>query len=100
MKQIKLLFSSIYEEQKFAVTSPDLHRMELEHYALKSGYVFEQTTESGMQFCASSEAKKRHIIQHLRDAGYEVIQVCEFVNYVKWGRAGATYINAGEGVLS
>ncbi|UCA44761.1 hypothetical protein [Pseudochrobactrum sp. XF203] len=100
MRQIKILFSSIYEEQKFAVLSPDLHDMELEHYALKSGYVFEQTTENGMQFCAGGEAKKRHLINVLRDAGYDVIQVCEFVNYVKWGRAGATYINAGEGVLS
>lgn len=79
MRQVKLLFLSTYEEEKFAVTSPDLHRMELEHYALRSGFVFDQTTENGMQFCASSEAKKRHIIQHLRAAGYEVIQVCEFV---------------------
>ena len=100
MRQIKLLFLSAYEEEKFAVTSPDLHRIELENYALKSGYVFEQTTENGMQFCASGEAKKRHLINVLRDAGYEITQVCEFVNYVKWGRARASYTEAGEGVLS
>lgn len=100
MRQIKLLFSSIYEEEKFAVTSPDLHKMEMEHYALKSGFTLEKSTENGMQFCANSEAKKRHIIQHLRDAGYDVVQVCEFVNYVRYRRAGATYFNAGEGVLS
>lgn len=100
MRQIKLLFLSAYEEEKFAVLSPDLHKMELEHYALKSGYVFEQTTENGMQFCANSQAKKRHLINVLRDAGYDVVQVCEFINYIKWGRARASYIEPGEGVLS
>lgn len=100
MRQIKLLFLSAYEEEKFAVTSPDLHGMELEHYALKSGYVFEQTTENGMQFCANGEAKKRLLINVLREAGYDVIQVCEFVNYIRWGRARAEYFEAGEGVLA